>query len=208
MSRRLIVRYEAEADITEAALWYEQQEAGLGLELTLEVRAAIKRAVERPLLPCFCGGVLKSGAFSRGVFPIASSSSSETMPSSFLLFSMPPVTTVVGVNAYKSLRPNCRCFQRSWVEPLGKPTLRFGREILDSTPPYEPDATGVQRMMRQDQPPSLFLRQPVFNEGQIQVFIAPVNFVPHDRMAEMGQVDSDLVLSPCLWPDKQHREHF
>ena len=50
MSRRLIVRYEAEADITEAALWYEQQEAGLGLELTLEVRAAMERAVERPLL--------------------------------------------------------------------------------------------------------------------------------------------------------------
>ena len=50
MSRRLIVRLEAEADITEAALWYDEREAGLGLELTLEVRAAIGRAVEKPLL--------------------------------------------------------------------------------------------------------------------------------------------------------------
>lgn len=49
MSRRLIVRPEAEADITEAALWYDEREAGLGLELTLEVRAAIRRAVEGPL---------------------------------------------------------------------------------------------------------------------------------------------------------------
>lgn len=50
MSRRLIVRPEAEADITEAALWYDAREAGLGLELTLEVRAAIRRGVENPLL--------------------------------------------------------------------------------------------------------------------------------------------------------------
>jgi plasmid stabilization system protein ParE len=48
MRRRLIVRDEAEADITEAALWYEERAAGLGLELALEVRAAIRRAVENP----------------------------------------------------------------------------------------------------------------------------------------------------------------
>jgi len=49
MSRRLIVRPEAEADITEAALWYEERDAGLGLELTLEVRDAIRRALQNPL---------------------------------------------------------------------------------------------------------------------------------------------------------------
>jgi plasmid stabilization system protein ParE len=50
MSRRLIVRPEAEGDITEAALWYDGREAGLGVELTIEVHAAIRRAVENPLL--------------------------------------------------------------------------------------------------------------------------------------------------------------
>ena len=50
MSRHLIVRTEAEADITEAALWYDEREAGLGLELTLEVHAAIRRALENPFL--------------------------------------------------------------------------------------------------------------------------------------------------------------
>jgi toxin ParE1/3/4 len=50
MTRRLIVRAEAEADVTEAALWYDEREAGLGLELTLEIRAAILRAFENPPL--------------------------------------------------------------------------------------------------------------------------------------------------------------
>ena len=49
MSRRLIVRPEAEADITEAALWYEDREEGLGLDLMGEVRTAIGRAVQNPL---------------------------------------------------------------------------------------------------------------------------------------------------------------
>jgi toxin ParE1/3/4 len=50
MSRRLIVRPEAEADITAAALWYDERATGLGLELLLEIRAAIRRVVENPLL--------------------------------------------------------------------------------------------------------------------------------------------------------------
>ncbi len=50
MSRRLIVRSEAEADITKAALWYDKRETGLGWEFTLEVRAAIRRVVENPFL--------------------------------------------------------------------------------------------------------------------------------------------------------------
>ena len=33
MSRRLIIRREAEEDIVASALWYEEQGTGLGLEL-------------------------------------------------------------------------------------------------------------------------------------------------------------------------------
>jgi L-amino acid N-acyltransferase YncA len=36
MRRRLIIRPEAEADIKEAAIWYEARERGLGLALTLK----------------------------------------------------------------------------------------------------------------------------------------------------------------------------
>jgi len=48
MSRRLILRPEAEADITEAAVWYESREPGLGLELISEIQAAIERALKDP----------------------------------------------------------------------------------------------------------------------------------------------------------------
>jgi plasmid stabilization system protein ParE len=48
MNRRLIVRPEAEADITDAALWYESREPGLGLDLVSEVRATIERALKHP----------------------------------------------------------------------------------------------------------------------------------------------------------------
>jgi len=50
MSRRLIVRSEAEADLTEAALWYEARGAGLGLDLIGEMSAAMARAVKNPQL--------------------------------------------------------------------------------------------------------------------------------------------------------------
>jgi len=50
MSRRLIVRQETETDVQEAALWYEGQQTGLGLEFTAEVRTAIRNAVEWPLV--------------------------------------------------------------------------------------------------------------------------------------------------------------
>lgn len=48
MSRRLIVRPEAESDMVEAAVWYEGREIGLGIEVTAEIHAAIKRALEYP----------------------------------------------------------------------------------------------------------------------------------------------------------------
>jgi toxin ParE1/3/4 len=50
MSRRLIVRADAESDIAEAATWYNAREAGLGFDLINEVGAAIRRAVENPFL--------------------------------------------------------------------------------------------------------------------------------------------------------------
>jgi len=53
MTRRLIVRPEAEADITDAAAWYESREPGLGLELISEIKAAIDRALSDPeAFPC------------------------------------------------------------------------------------------------------------------------------------------------------------
>ena len=48
MNRRLIIRPEAESDIGDAAVWYEDRAGGLGLELILEVQSAISRALKNP----------------------------------------------------------------------------------------------------------------------------------------------------------------
>jgi plasmid stabilization system protein ParE len=50
MTRRVIIRDEAEEDLLEGALWYEGLEDGLGKDFVLEVRAAINRTSENPLL--------------------------------------------------------------------------------------------------------------------------------------------------------------
>jgi plasmid stabilization system protein ParE len=49
MRRRLVIQARAEADSTEAALWYDNQAHGLGGAFLAEVRSAIERVVRNPL---------------------------------------------------------------------------------------------------------------------------------------------------------------
>jgi plasmid stabilization system protein ParE len=50
---RVIIRIEAEVDITDAAIWYEKEQSGLGHEFLAEVEAAIASAAENPFrYPC------------------------------------------------------------------------------------------------------------------------------------------------------------
>ena len=46
--RRLIVRPEAEADITNAAIWHESREPGLGLKFLADIQQAIIGAIHDP----------------------------------------------------------------------------------------------------------------------------------------------------------------
>ena len=48
MNRRLIIRPEAEADITDSAVWYDSRELGLALEFASEIHSAIARALKSP----------------------------------------------------------------------------------------------------------------------------------------------------------------
>lgn len=48
MSRRLIVRPEAEADLAEIARWYEEKQPGLGWQFVEEAGQAVKRALGNP----------------------------------------------------------------------------------------------------------------------------------------------------------------
>jgi plasmid stabilization system protein ParE len=48
MSYRLIIRNEAEIEITDAAVWYQNQQARLGDEFLAEIQIALERAASNP----------------------------------------------------------------------------------------------------------------------------------------------------------------
>jgi len=48
MRRRLVVRPKARIDSVEAALWYEEQRPGLGIQFTGELGRVLERIVESP----------------------------------------------------------------------------------------------------------------------------------------------------------------
>ena len=74
MNRQLIVRSEAETDITDAAVWYDSREPGLGLEFISEMSSAISRALKNPEFLCVFVEIPKFVVFSLDAFPIAFSS--------------------------------------------------------------------------------------------------------------------------------------
>lgn len=48
MTYKLIIRAEAETDLTDAAMWYESQRLGLGAEFLAELETAIVKMVDNP----------------------------------------------------------------------------------------------------------------------------------------------------------------
>ena len=48
MSRRLVLRVQAEVDIDEAASWYETEQAGLGVKFIRDVNLLLERVEENP----------------------------------------------------------------------------------------------------------------------------------------------------------------
>ena len=48
MSRRLVLRVQAEVDIDEAASWYEAEQAGLGVKFIQDVNSLLERVEDLP----------------------------------------------------------------------------------------------------------------------------------------------------------------
>ena len=48
MTRRLVVRPQAEIDVADAVAWYEDQRAGLGNQLPDEIESVLERVVHSP----------------------------------------------------------------------------------------------------------------------------------------------------------------
>ena len=61
--------------------------------------------------------------------------------------------------------------------------------------PSETHGAGVQGVMRQHEPGALLRRQTVLDQRQIQILVATVKFVADDGMAEVGEVDADLMFA-------------
>src|SRR5882672_11432753 len=72
--------------------------------------------------------------------------------------------------------------------------------------PVKSHSARMEGLVRQNQPLPLFIRQSIFNQRQIQIFIATVQFIPNDWMADVREVNADLVLSPGVKPNAHKAE--
>ena len=74
---------------------------------------------------------------------------------------------------------------------------RFGGagKVHGLAAPGEPDGAGVQSVIRQNEPGALLRRQAIFDQRQIQILIAAVELVADEGMAEVGEVDADLMFA-------------
>ncbi len=75
--------------------------------------------------------------------------------------------------------------------------FNFGRrdELAGLTAPVKLQPSGVQGVVRQDEPGALRVGEPVFHERQIEVFVAAIYLIAHNRIAEVREVDADLVFA-------------
>jgi toxin ParE1/3/4 len=70
VTRTLIVRPEAEADLAASKLWYEEQHDGLGARFLREVDATVRRIISDPLAFGFVRGRLRRALLRRFPFGV------------------------------------------------------------------------------------------------------------------------------------------
>jgi len=64
----------------------------------------------------------------------------------------------------------------------------------------------MQSMEGEEQASALFIGKPVFDEREIQVFVATVEFVADNGMSDVGQVNPDLVFAAGVRHDAKQSE--
>ena len=78
---------------------------------------------------------------------------------------------------------------------------RLRAEFPGASAPAEAQSLGVQRVIGEKQLMLVRLSQSTHDEAQIDLLVRTVNFVTHDGMAGVGQVNANLVLAPVLRSD-------
>jgi hypothetical protein len=78
---------------------------------------------------------------------------------------------------------------------LIKPRFGWGGEIPGLAAPFKLQASGVQGVVGEDEAVALFVGEPAFDEGEIQVGVAAIYFIADDGVAKVGEVEADLVFA-------------
>ena len=99
MSHRAIIRIEAEVDITNAAVWYERQQQGLGQVFLAEIESAVASAAAHPIHASDAGR--KFDACSLGGSRTASFSSAALKTLSSSAYCMALVMTASGKPTFR-----------------------------------------------------------------------------------------------------------
>ena len=89
---------------------------------------------------------------------------------------------------------------------MGEPGLGRGGEIVRPAAPFELQAAGVEGVLRQDEPGALVRGESPFHKGEIKVGVAAVEFVAHQGMAEVLQVEAELMFAAGVRMQTQKRK--
>lgn len=88
-------------------------------------------------------------------------------------------------------------------DEVGEPRLGVGAELPVARAPSEAEPRGVQRLTRQDEAGALLCGHLAQDEIEVEPLIAAVEFVADEGVAEVLEVDADLVLAPAVGADAQ-----
>ena len=81
------------------------------------------------------------------------------------------------------------------VDELAKPFLRFSAVNALFAIPLKAHFTSVQGLAVEDEALALFVGEAAFYQGEIEGFIAAIDFIAHDGVAHVREVDADLVFA-------------
>jgi hypothetical protein len=78
---------------------------------------------------------------------------------------------------------------------LRKPRLRFAGKTPGLIPPLKFQRVRMERMMFKNQRGALLRSQPVLDQCEVQILIAAVKFISHNRVPKKRQVNPDLMFA-------------
>lgn len=61
----------------------------------------------------------------------------------------------------------------------------------------------MKRVVWENEPPPLLGSKPVFDQRQIQILLSPIDFVADNGMAEVREMNADLMFAPGARHDAQ-----